>query len=152
VSRVRPSGVVLLAVLLTGTACGSGPNLVPRTTTGTTGLATVVLTDGTTRAAVLAGITDYVRARSGRIVSAVGTPNAVAGSVKQGAVVDAVVLPAGPALDRVRDELVTAPSRLGRVRGTVYYAAPVTSKGALFVQYLLTARGRAQLTAHGVIP
>ena len=145
----RLAATAAVAALLCS-GCGPGPNLMPRRTAGTTGRSTIVLMVAPTRAAVLAGVDAFVKGRGSRIVSAVGTPAEVATSVKDGAVVDAVVLPSGPDLDRVRNELVAAPLPLGTVAGTPYWAAPVTYRGLVFAQFLQTPQGRSLLHAHGV--
>lgn len=148
---VRPALAVTAAVA-TVAACGAGPNLMPRTTTGATGRQTVVLMAAQARPAVMATITDFAATRRTEVVSAQGTPEAVIDSVKQGAVVDAVVLPAGAQLDRVRDELLAPPERVGRAGGVTWYVATVTGKGLPYARYLASPRGRAALARHGVVP
>ena len=142
-------GAVLVALLA---ACGPGPNLVPRTTTGSHGRPTYVNVDAVARTAVLGGITAYVTAKNTKIISAAGTPDAVVTSVKRGAIVDVVVLPDGPELTRVSDELVKPPERIGVLGGRTYYVGTVTSRGLIFTKFLATAQGRAVLRQQGFAP
>jgi ABC-type molybdate transport system substrate-binding protein len=142
-----PAAVLLLAAIA---ACDSDPGMQPQQVmpgVGRGGL--IVLMDGPTRGAVLSELTEYVKEKGPRVVSAAGSPTAIATGVKQGRVVDVVVLPAGQALDRVRDELVAPPSVIGRLGSTPYWVAPVTGRGLPFVQFLRTARGTALLRSHG---
>jgi len=152
--RGRPGVAALLGVVtLAGlTACSSGSALGPRATAGTATEHTVVLLDDAARPAVSAGIDDFVAEARAEVVSAAGTPAAVAGSVKDGEIVDVVVLPAGADLERITDELVADPAPVGRAGGTTYFAAAVTARGLPFAQYLTTARGRQVLLTHGVTP
>jgi hypothetical protein len=148
--RIALAASALAVAGLTG--CGPGPNLVPKTTTGSHGRATIINVDAGAQEQLLGTIKAYVAAKNTRIVSASGTPDAVATAVKHGAVIDVVILPEGPALRRVSDELVLPPERLGTLDGTVYYVGTVTSRGLLWTKFLRTAQGRAILANQGFAP
>jgi len=142
-------------VLATGTAlvvtaaCSGGTGLSRQITTGKAGGVTILLTDDAPRAAVASEIAAFAQEKRSRVVSSDGSPTAVATAVKDGKPVDVVVLPAGPALERVRDELVEPPVALGTLASTPYWAAAVTDRGLDFVKFLRTAPATALLRVHG---
>jgi ABC-type molybdate transport system substrate-binding protein len=148
----RHIGAVLVGagVLLGSAGCG-GPGVVRQETVGRSGTATIVLSDAALRDAVAAAATSFSVPGRARIVWSVGTPDAVAGAVKDGQPVDVVLLPDGAALDRVRDELVEPPVPLGTHAGTAYSAAAVTGRGVAFLRFLVAGGGAARLRQHGVV-
>jgi hypothetical protein len=154
--RPRRAGGLLAgaaaAAVLAG--CGSASptsTMGPQTITGKATHGIIVLGDATLQQAMTSGITGYTRTGRERITSALGTPDAVATAVKDGRIVDVVVLPSGPALDRVRNELVTAPEPIGQVAGTQYWAAAVTGRGLGFFRYLHSRPGAALLARAGLV-
>jgi hypothetical protein len=112
-----------------------------------------ILADSTVLPAVRAAIPAYFgdrpRGSISRFATGGGSPADIATTVKHGFRVDAVVLPAGPSLDRVRDELVTAPVQIGELGTTAYWGAAVTVGALPFVRYL-AGQGRHVLRAHGL--
>jgi hypothetical protein len=117
--------------------------------TGRGGSAQTVLVDQGALGAVRAAVGPFLNGKSGRVRSGGGSAADIATTVKYGQRIDLVVLPAGPALQRVRDELIAPPEPIGRLAGTQYWAAPVTSLGLPFFTFLTSRNGAKVLRAHG---
>ena len=100
-------------------------------------------------AAVGDDIRQFVATRRGRINWGGGTAEDIATTIKHGYRVSVVVLPSGPALDRVRDELLEPPAKIGALGPDTYWACAVDQFGRPFVRFLATRAGRLVLQAHG---
>ena len=109
-----------------------------------------VLVDEHVIPAVAATFTPFLASRPARVAWAAGPADTLAETVKAGYRIDVVVLPSGPALDRVRDELAGRPVSIGTLAGTRYWAAPITAKGVPFVAFVTGVRGARVLRAHGL--
>lgn len=96
--------------------------------------------------------TAFLGGRAGGVRYGVGDPAAITATVKDGERVDAVVLPAGPDLDRLANEFVFPAEPVGRIRGTTYWVGAVDMRGWALVTYLTGVRGRALLRTYGVQP
>jgi hypothetical protein len=108
-----------------------------------------VLVDERALSAVSATFMPYLTRLPGIVTAGAGSAADIATTVKHGHRMDVVILPTGPALDRVRGELILPPSPIGSLDGTEYWAAPVTAGGLPFVTFLTTGRGAKVLQAHG---
>ena len=76
------------------------------------------------------------------------TPEAIAAAVKDGEPADLVILPAGAALDRVRDELATPPARIAMApAGATQWVAAVTDKGLGLARFLAGHQARSLLSS-----
>jgi hypothetical protein len=148
---IRRIGAVALALVVAvlSAAC-SGQQPVPVTATaGTKGRVIEVLVEQPALAAVRSDIDLFVSRRATRVSSGGGTADAIATTVKHGYRIDAVVLPSGPALDRVADELLEPPMRLGTLRSTTYWACDIDRFGRPFAHFLATPASERVLHAHG---
>lgn len=141
--------VAVLAPALAGCARDGG---IPRplTTVGSSGRTVVVVVDKALKPAFAAEIAAYTRAKKKKIAWSTSTPEGVADGVKNGGPIDVVVLPQGPSLERVTNELLVPPRTLGQVGSVTYSAAAVTYIGLPFVEYLTSGEGGSGLRAHGV--
>lgn len=146
--RPRAAALIPLAALL-ATACSPGAQLDGPTLTGSGNASLRLAVDRLVRAPILETTREFQAVRRTRFYVSTGTPEQAAMAVKDGMVVDVVILPKGAALNRVRDELVTPPVAFGVRDGVTYEAAAVTSTGLLYVRYLQTAGGEAVLGAAG---
>ena len=148
---IRRIGVVALALVVAvlSAAC-SGQQPVPVTATaGTKGRVISVLVEQPALAAVRSDIDLFVTRRATRVSSGGGTADAIATTVKHGYRIDAVVLPSGTALNRVTDELLEPPLKLGTLHSTTYWACDIDRFGRPFVHFLTTAASERVLRAHG---
>jgi hypothetical protein len=138
---------LVVVALLAG--CGEDPP-VPTTETAGTGTRLVrVLVEPPALSAVRSDIRLFVGRRAALISSGAGTADAIAATVKHGYRIDVVVLRSGPALDRVRDELLAPPVRLGRLGSTTYWACAISRYGQPFVQFLTGPASRQLLRTSG---
>ena len=145
--RLRGAGAALAAVVLLA-ACGEEP-VAATTTAGTGGRAIGVLVAQAALAAVGDDIRQFVTTRPGRISWGGGTAEDIATTIKHGYRVSVVVLPSGPALDRVRDELLEPPTKIGALGPDTYWACAVDEFGRPFVRFLTSRAGQRVLRAHG---
>ncbi|MGZ4651099.1 MAG: hypothetical protein ACXV3A_11260 [Kineosporiaceae bacterium] len=138
-----------LGLLLAG-GCGR-PGLGDATTVvGGSGREVSVLVDEHVTSALAATFTPFLDSRPVRVAWAAGPADNLAETVKAGYRFDVVVLPSGPALDRVRDELAGRPVSIGALDGTRYWAAPITARGVPFVAFVAGRSGARVLRAHGL--
>jgi ABC-type molybdate transport system substrate-binding protein len=148
--RPRPRYVALaLAAALLLPACAAGPPVATTETAGPGDRGVQVLVEHAALPALTADIQEFVTTRPAQISWGGGTADAIATTVKNGYRVSVVVLPSGPALDRVRDELVAPPARLGRLGRATYWACPVDQYGLPFLRFLTSRRSVRVLRAHG---
>lgn len=148
--RARRVLALTAAVAFALTGCAKDVYVKPTTPVGRANAATAVLVDSPAEKPVTGVIKGYLHGRKAGFRYGAGDPDDIAETVKNGRLIDVVVLPAGPGLDRVKDELLQPPLRLGRIGSTDYYLGTVTSKGLLFTKWLQTLSGQAQLRLHGV--
>jgi hypothetical protein len=146
---------VLAVVLATGAApalagCGREADLKPTTLIGRSSVATSVLLDPAVEKVMAPTFKRYVNGRKRGFRYGAGSPDEIASTVKNGRLIDLVILPAGPGLDRVENELLTPPTLLGTVGSTTYYLGAVTAKALPFVKWVPSPAGRATLRANGV--
>ncbi len=139
-----------LAALLALAGCGSEADVEPVTLVGNPSGAVLTLLDSRVSRAVTAALPTSVRGRPVGIRYGTGTPDDMAATVKNGRTIDLVVLPAGPALDRVTDELVRAPVLLGSLGSTRWYGGAVTAKGLPILTYWEGPQGRVKLRRSGL--
>jgi hypothetical protein len=146
-------GVALVALLALG-GCAREAYVKPLTLVGTSKGAVLTLTVPSAQQALIAAVPATLpgkpTAEKVGIRYGIGTPDDVAATVKNGRLIDLVVLPAGPALDRVSDELLQAPTLLGVLGSTRYYAGAVTARALPLVKYWEGPRGRAKLRSAGL--
>ncbi len=152
--RRRRAGALAVALAIGATpalaGCGSEVNLRPTTLIGRSASATTVLVAAGAENAVAGALTRYAGTRESGFLYGTGSPDDIATTVKNGRLIDMVVLPAGPGLDRVEDELLKPASRFGRVGSTTYYLGAVTSKALAFITWLSSRPGQVALRANGV--
>ena len=140
---------VVVGLLTVLAACGRDPTVRPDVVTGHGGRAQTILVDQGALRAVRAVIRPFLNGKPGRVSSGGGSAADIATTVKYGQRIDLVVLPPGPALDRVRDELLVPPAPIGRLGGTEYWAAAVTARGLPFFTFLTSRNGAKALRASG---
>jgi hypothetical protein len=146
--RRRPA---LAAALLTAaasatTACSA---MVPAThVLGPSVGDVTVLADPPAVPAVRCAMRRYVVGKARGIKLGTATPGAIAAAVKNGEPTDLVIIPAGAALDRVRDELATPPTQIHiQPGGTTWWVAAVTDKGLGLARFLSSRQGRSLLSS-----
>lgn len=106
----------------------------------------IVLADPPVVPGVRCAMAGYVLGKPRGIKFGTAAPAAIAAAVKEGEPADLVILPTGSALDRVRDELATPPTRIVTPHpGTTWWAAAVTDKGLRLVRFLSSRQGRSLL-------
>jgi hypothetical protein len=109
----------------------------------------IVLADSPALPAVRCAADRYVLGRPRGVKLGAGTPGAIAAAVKNGEPTDLVILPAGAALDRVRDELATPPMQVHiQPGGTTRWVGAVTDKGLRFARFLSSRHGRSLLSSN----
>jgi ABC-type molybdate transport system substrate-binding protein len=135
------------AVLLTG--CAEDPPVPTTETAGPDGRHIQVLVEQPALDALGADIRQFVATRSVPVSWGGGTADAITATVKQGYRISVVVLPSGPALDRIRDELVAPPTRLGTLGPATYWACPVDQFGLPLVRFLTGRTSKRVLRAQG---
>jgi hypothetical protein len=145
------ASLVLLVLLTLLAACGRDTTVrADRVTSSGEGYQATVLVDERALSAVSATFTPYLTRLPGVVTAGAGSAADIATTVKHGQRMDVVILPAGPALDRVRGELILPPSPIGSLDGTEYWAGAVTARGLPFVTFLTTGRGAKVLQAQGL--
>jgi len=146
-------GVALVALLVLA-GCARETYVKPLTLVGTSQGAVLTLMVPSIRPAVVAAVPGALpgkpAARKVGVRYGTGTADDIAATVKNGRPIDLVVLPAGPALDRVSDELLQPPSLLGTLGSTRYYAGAVTARALPLLKYWEGLQGRAKLRAAGL--
>ncbi len=135
------------ALLLSG--CAEGPPVWPTETAGPGKFEVRVLVDDQALGALRSDIDRFVATRPVLISWGGGTADDIAATVKQGYRISVVVLPSGPALDRVRDELLAPPTRLGTLGSQTYWACPVDRYGLPLVRYLSGRTSQQVLQSQG---
>jgi len=141
---------LVVAALLALAGCGREADVRPVTLVGHPKVAVFTLVEPQVQRAVIGALPTSVRGTKVGIRYGAGTPDDIAATVKNGQTIDLVVLPAGAALDRVTNELVQAPSLLGTLGSTRYYAGAVTSKALPIVTFWEGPQGRAKLRKMGM--
>jgi hypothetical protein len=147
--RALSAVAVAVALVLAVSACGSDGSVQPDLQSGRGGRTPTVLAEEHALPVVRAAIDPFLGGKRGRVSSGGGSATDVATTVKDGYRIDVVVLPAGAGLERVREELLLPPARLGTLAGTEYWAAVITARGLPFWKFLTGARGMKVLRAHG---
>jgi hypothetical protein len=125
-----------LAGALLLSACAEGPPVWPTETAGPGKFEVRVLVDDGALGALRTDIDRFVVTRPVLVSWAGGTADDIAATVEQGYRISVVVLPSGPALDRIRDELLAPPTRLGTLGSQTYWACPVDRYGLPLVRFL----------------
>jgi hypothetical protein len=87
----------------------------------------------------------YLDSKRRGIKYGAGAPEQIATTVKTGLPTDAVILPPGPALDRIREELASPPLPFLPTPTTTFWVAPVTDRGLSFARFLAGRRGSTAL-------
>ena len=145
---IRAAALALVpAVVLV--ACGEGQPVQTTESAGDGGREIQVLVEQGAMGALGRDIRQFVTTRSARVRWGGGTAEAIATSVKHGYRISVVVLPSGPALDRIRDELLAPPTRLGRLGSATYWACPVDQYGLSFVRFLTGRASQRVLRSQG---
>ena len=142
------AGCALAASMLLA-ACGQESPLETTETAGPGPGQVLVLVEQGAVGALGSDIQQFVATRPVRVRWGAGTADEIATTVKQGYRFSVVVLPTGPALDRIRDELLAPPTRLGRLGSTTYWACPVDRYGLPFLRFLTGRTSTRVLRAHG---
>ena len=145
---MRRAVVAALAAAMLLAGCGEQPLAATRTA-GADGRQIDVLVDQAALAAVGTDVERFLATRPGRITWGGGTADDIATTIEHGYRISVVVLPSGPALERVRDELVAPPVRLGTRGSTTYWACAVDQFGLPFVRFLTGRGSRQLLREHG---
>jgi hypothetical protein len=152
--RRRAAVALAVALAVGGTpalaACGRQADVKPVTRVGRAAPTTTVLVDPVAEQALAANFKKYARGRKPGFRYGAGSADDIASTVKHGRPIDMVVLPEGPALDRVEDELLEPATLLGTIGATRYYVGAVTSRALPFTAWVLSPNGRATLRANGV--
>lgn len=147
----RLAAAVAVVVVVAGatSACAGGTTTVaaPSVVGPSTGAITVLI-DTRAVPAIRCAIRPFLRGNSVGIRFGGGVPDKIAMEVKEGHYVDVVILPSGPALNRVRNELATPPAHLAVASRTSYWVGAVTNKGLAFARFLTGPQGRAVLSSH----
>jgi hypothetical protein len=138
---------VIGALLLS--ACGEAQPVATTQTVGPGRSEVRVLVEQAALAALRADIDRFAAVRPVRISSGGGTADAIAATVKQGYRISVVVLPSGPALDRVRDELLAPPTRLGDLGAQTYWLCTVDRYGVPLARFLGGRTSRRVLQSQG---
>jgi ABC-type molybdate transport system substrate-binding protein len=144
-----PAGALAVAAALLLSGCAEGPPARATETAGTGEREIQVLVEQAALGAIGSDIRQFVKTRPARVSWGGGSADAIATTVKHGYRVSVVVLPSGPALDRVRDELVAPPTRLGTLASATYWACPVDQFGLSFLRFLTGRTSKRVLRAHG---
>jgi hypothetical protein len=144
----RAAGATIGAALLLA-GCAAQPPVEATRTAGSDGRQIQVLVDQPAVGALGTDIQQFVATRQVRVSWGGGTPDAIATTVKDGYRISVVVLPSGPALDRIRDELVAPPTALGTLGSATYWAAPVDQFGLPLVRFLTGRTSQRVLRAQG---
>ena len=153
--RRRVAAVASLAVCVLGlvAACGTSETVAAKTVLGQRTGSAVVLLDTSAAAALRCAMAAYVRAQpSGGIRLGIAAADQIANAVKDGEFVDVVVLPPGPALDRLRDELVIPPVQIMPSTSSTLWVGAVTDRGLRFTRFLTGRAGRAALRSQACAP
>ena len=138
-----------LAVALLLSACAEEPPAWPTQTAGPGRFEVRVLVERPALTALQSDIDGYVATRPVLVSWGGGTADDIAATVKQGYRISVVVLPSGPALDRIRDELVAPPTRLGTLGSQTYWAGSVDQYGLSLVRFLAGRTSQRVLRAQG---
>jgi hypothetical protein len=141
--------VAALAVVLLLGGCAEDQPVQVTQTAGTGGSETQVLVEQAALGALGADIHQYLATRRARISWGGGTADEIAATVKHGYPIRVVVLPSGPALERVRDELIAPPTRLGTLGSQTYWACPVDRFGLSLVRFLGSRTSQRVLKSQG---
>ena len=147
--RRAAAPVLALAAAMILAACGEEPPVPTTQAAGSGGREIQVLVDQSVLGALGADIREFVSTRQARVRWGGGTADAIATTVKHGYRISVVVLPSGPALERIRDELLAPPTRLGTVGSTTYWACPVDQYGLSFLRFLPGRASQRVLRSHG---
>jgi hypothetical protein len=148
--RRRAIVVVPLFALLA--ACGNPGPLNTKDAVGEKAGAIAVLIDSPALTPIRCAMGSYLDANRRGVKYAAGTPDQIAETVKNGLPTDVVVMPLGPALDRIRDELARPPLPVLATGSTTFWVAGVTDKGLAFADFLTGRKGRAALQSPPCIP
>jgi hypothetical protein len=146
VNRLRRAAlaVAVPAVALLA-ACGTPGPLEAKDAVGDKTGAITVLIDSAALTPVRCAMGSFLDPKWPGIKYAAGSPDQIVATVKSGLWIDAVVLRAGPALDRVRDELASPPRPVLGTRSTTFWVAAVTDKGLALASSLASRKGQAVL-------
>jgi len=135
------------AVLLAG--CGEEPPVATTQTSGPDSRQIQVLVDRGAELALRRDIEAYATTRRVGVSWGSGTADAIVTTVKHGYRIDVVVLRSGAALDRVGDELLAPPEKLGTFRSDTYWACAVDEYGLSFVRFLVGRTSKGMLRQQG---
>ena len=138
---------VVVPVVAPLIACGGAGPLQTNTVVGQKSGAIAVLIDAPAVPAVRCAMDSYLGQTGRGIKYGAGAPDQIATTVKDGLPTDAVILPPGPALDRIRDELASPPLPFLSTSSTTFWVAPVTDRGLSFARFLAGRRGSAALNS-----
>jgi hypothetical protein len=136
---------VLAPILLLLTACADTGTIRASEVVGPGGGAFTVLIDTPAVPAIRCATERYLRGAKSGIAIGAGAPDHIVRTIKYGLPGDVVILPAGPALDRVRNELATPPLSVVTISTTTFWAGAVTDRGLRYIHYLAGRYGRAVL-------
>jgi hypothetical protein len=136
---------VLGPILLLLAACADTGTVKAHDIVGPGDGAFTVLIDTRAAPAIRCATERYLRGAKSGIAIGAGEPDHIVTTIKHGLTGDVVILPAGPALDRVRNELATPPLSVLTMSTTTYWAGAVTDRGLRYVHYLAGRYGRAVL-------
>jgi predicted small lipoprotein YifL len=126
-------------------ACGNPGPLEVKDALGDKTGAVTVLIDSAALTPVRCAMGSFLDPKWPGIKYAAGSPDQIVTTVKSGLWTDAVVLRAGPALDRLRGELAGPPLPLLATGPTTFSVAAVTDKGLALASSLASRKGRAVL-------
>jgi hypothetical protein len=147
--HMSPSVTLAVATALLLSGCGEAQPVATTQTVGAGRSEVRVLVEHAALAGLRADIDRFVTTRPLLISSGGGTADAIAATVKQGYRISVVVLPSGPALDRVRDELLAPPTRLGTLGAQTYWLCTVDRYGAPLARFLAGRTSQRVLRSQG---
>jgi hypothetical protein len=139
------AALVPVVALLTG--CGDAGTLHAKTLVGEKTGAIAILIDTPVAPAIRCTMDVYLKGRRRGIKYGAGGPDQIATAVKRGEPTDVVIMPPGPALDRIRDELASPPQPFLVTTAATFWVAPVTDRGLGFARFLTSRKGKALLTS-----
>jgi len=132
-------------------ACADHGTVLTQDTVGDSSVAINVLIDTPAVPPVRCVMRVYVRGEARGIKFGGASAEEIATTVKDGQRVDLVILPAGSALDRIRDELAAPAAPLAAVSRNTYWVGAVTNKGLAFARFLTGRQGHLAFASHACI-
>jgi len=153
-ARVRAAAPALAAATVATVLAGcSGASTVrAQEVVGNRAGAVALLVDSGAARSVQCTLRPFVRGKPRGIRFGGGSSDEITTTVKDGEPADVVVMPAGPALDRILDELARPPTSLTLTPGHVYWVGAVDDRGLALADFLSGPAGRKVLRSPACRP